>query len=68
MQKNGFMLVKPPLLEFESSTFFILLDNNEESNSFRVLDPISQKMMGIRTDITVQIARISCGSLKNYQP
>ncbi len=62
MQKNGFLLVKPPLLEFESSLFF-LLDDKEESNSFRVLDPISQKMMGIRSDITVQIARISCGSL-----
>ena len=62
MQKNGFLLVKPPLLEFESSLFF-LLDDNEEANSFRVLDPISQKMMGIRSDITVQIARISCGSL-----
>ena len=62
MQKNGFLLVKPPLLEFESSLFF-LLEDNEDANSFRVLDPISQKMMGIRTDITVQIARISCGSL-----
>ena len=62
MQINGFLLVKPPLLEFESSLFF-LLDNNEDSNSFRVLDPISQKMMEIRSDITVQIARISCGSL-----
>ena len=62
MQINGFLLVKPPLLEFESSLFF-LLDDNEEANSFRVLDPISQKMMGIRSDITVQIARISCGSL-----
>ena len=62
MQINGFSLVKPPLLEFESSLFF-LLDDNEDANSFRVLDPISQKMMGIRSDITVQIARISCGSL-----
>ena len=62
MQNNGFLLVKPPLLEFESSLFF-LLNEKEESNSFRVLDPISQKMMGIRSDITLQIARISCGSL-----
>ncbi len=62
MQKNGFLLVKPTLLEFESSLFF-LLDDNEKANSFRVLDPISQKMMGIRSDITVQIARISCGAL-----
>ena len=44
MQINGFLLVKPPLFEFESSLFF-LLNEKEESNSFRVLDPISKKMM-----------------------
>ena len=31
MQNNGFLLVKPPLLEFESSLFF-LLNEKEESN------------------------------------
>ena len=35
-----------------------------EKNSFRVLDPLSQKLMAIRSDITTQIARISCGALK----
>jgi len=65
MKKNGYLLVRPPLLEFESSLFFLLEDNNDK-NSFRVLDPISQKMMGIRSDITLQIARIACGSLANY--
>ena len=34
-----------------------------EKNSFRVLDPLSQKLMAIRSDITTQIARISCGAL-----
>jgi ATP phosphoribosyltransferase regulatory subunit len=51
-------------LEFESSLFFL---TNEKDNidSFRLLDPISQKMMGIRPDITLQIARIACGSLND---
>ena len=47
MKKNGYLLVRPPLLEFESSLFFLLEDNNDK-NSFRVLDPISQKMMGYK--------------------
>ena len=63
MNKNGYFLIKPPLLEFESSLFFL---TNEKDNidSFRLLDPISQKMMGIRPDITLQVARIACGSLQ----
>ena len=64
MRKNGYSLVRPPLLEFENSLFF-LTKNLENINSFRVLDPLSQKMMGLRSDITLQIARISCGSLLN---
>ena len=56
MKKNGFSVVKPSLLEFENSLFFLHKDQNDP-NSFRVMDPISQKMMGIRSDITPQIAR-----------
>ena len=59
---NGFMLVKPPLVEFENSLFFLTKDN-ENINSFRVMDPLTQKIMGIRSDITMQVARISCGTL-----
>jgi len=64
MRKNGYALVNPPLIEFENSLFF-LTNESENDNSFRLLDPLSQKMMGIRSDITLQIARISCGALIN---
>ncbi len=64
MSKNGYSIVRPPLIEFESSLFF-LTNENENENSFRILDPLSQKMMGIRSDITLQIARLSCGALAN---
>ena len=64
MRKNGYSYVKPPLIEFESSLFF-LTNDSENENSFRLLDPLSQKMMGIRSDITMQIARLSCGALVN---
>ena len=62
MKKNGYSLIKPPLLEFESSLFFLTPDK-DNIDSFRLLDPVSQKMMGIRPDITLQVARLACGSL-----
>ena len=63
MLKNNYNFVKPPLAEFENSLFF-LTKNIRNNNSFRVLDPISQKMMGLRSDMTSQIARIASSSLK----
>jgi ATP phosphoribosyltransferase regulatory subunit len=61
-KQSGFSYVNPPLIEFESSLFF-LSKEKQRSECFRVLDPLSQKIMAIRSDITSQIARISCGSL-----
>ena len=63
IKRYDFRLVKPPLIEFENSLFFLSKKDNIES--FRVLDPLSQKVMGLRSDITTQIARIACGSLKD---
>ena len=62
MRVNGYRLVKPPLVEFENSLFF-LKNDNENIDSFRIMDPLTQKIMGIRTDMTMQVARIACGSL-----
>ena len=62
MKKNGYSLINPPLLEFERSLFF-LTPEKDNIDSFRLLDPVSQKMMGIRPDITLQVARLACGSL-----
>ena len=68
MISNGFMMVKPPLVEFEDSLFF-LTKYSENIDSFRVMDPLTQKIMGIRSDITMQVARIACGSLvENKRP
>ena len=62
MKQNGYLLINPPLLEFERSLFF-LTPEKDNIDSFRLLDPVSQKMMGIRPDITLQVARLACGSL-----
>ena len=62
----GYDHVKPPLVEFEST-----LTASEENGGgtlsgqmFRIMDPTSEKMMGVRADITLQVARIAETRLK----
>ncbi len=55
---RGFERVAPPLVEFEDS----LLDGAGQAmatGTFRLMDPVSQRMMGVRADMTLQIARIA---------
>lgn len=62
----GYEQVSPPLLEYSDS----LLSGRGSSLSsqiFRVMDPTAHKVMGIRTDITLQIARIATTRL-NVSP
>ena len=61
---HGYDLILPPLVEFEES---LLLGPGKahSRNMFRVLDPVSQRMMGVRTDMTGQVARVSHSRLKN---
>jgi len=35
------------------------------AHTFRLMDPVSQRMMGLRADITPQVARIAASRLKN---
>lgn len=61
---HGYERVKPPLIEFEAS----LLEGPGAalaSRVFRLMDPMSQRMMGVRADMTVQVARIASTRLKN---
>ncbi|HXA25925.1 MAG TPA: ATP phosphoribosyltransferase regulatory subunit [Acetobacteraceae bacterium] len=55
---HGYQRVKPPLLEFEVS----LLAGSGAAvaeQTFRLMDPVSQRMMGLRADTTPQVARIA---------
>jgi ATP phosphoribosyltransferase regulatory subunit len=55
---HGYERVKPPLVEFESS----LLGGPGAAmaqDTFRLMDPISHRMVGVRADMTLQIARIA---------
>src|SRR5579872_121654 len=55
---HGYQRVKPPLMEFEDS----LLAGSGAAvaeQTFRLMDPVSQRMMGLRADTTPQVARIA---------
>jgi ATP phosphoribosyltransferase regulatory subunit len=61
---QGFDRVKPPLIEFEES----LLEGSGAAmakHTFRVMDPVTQRMMGVRADMTLQVARIATTRLAN---
>ena len=61
---HGYQRVKPPLLEFEDS----LLAGSGSAvaeQTFRLMDPDSQRMMGLRADTTPQVARIAATRLAN---
>ena len=58
----GYDRVKPPLIEFEESLFGGL-GMAIMQQTFRLLDPDSQRMMGLRADITPQVARIASSRL-----
>ena len=62
----GYERIEPPLVEFEEN----LLDGVGAAvapHTFRLMDPVSQRMMGVRADITPQIARIA-GTRLHKQP
>ena len=55
---HGYQRVKPPLLEFEDN----LLAGSGAAvadQTFRLMDPDTNRMMGVRADITPQVARIA---------
>jgi ATP phosphoribosyltransferase regulatory subunit len=55
---HGYQRVKPPLLEFEDG---LLAGTGAATadQTFRLMDPHSHRMMGLRADITPQVARIA---------
>ena len=55
---HGYERVKPPLIEFEESLFSGPGSAMNDS-TFRLMDPVSRRMMGVRADMTVQVARIA---------
>jgi ATP phosphoribosyltransferase regulatory subunit len=63
---HGYERVKPPLVEFEE-TLFAGAGAAMASDTFRTMDPVSHRMIGMRADMTPQVARIAATRLA-HQP
>ena len=57
-QRYGYQRVKPPLIEFEE-TLLGGLGAAVTHDTFRLMDPASQRMLAVRADMTPQLARIA---------
>jgi ATP phosphoribosyltransferase regulatory subunit len=60
---HGYERVKPPLIEFEE-TLLTGAGAALAPQTFRLMDPVSQRMMGLRADMTTQVARIAATRLR----
>lgn len=58
----GYQLTYAPLAEY-TDTLFEGKSQKLNERSFRMMDPLSHKMLAIRSDITMQIARIASSRL-----
>jgi ATP phosphoribosyltransferase regulatory subunit len=79
--RNRFQLVMPPLVEFTDS-LLTGTGHDLDLRTFKLVDQLSGKMMGVRADITPQVARIDahllnrkgvtrlcyCGSVLHARP
>ena len=62
LASHGYERVQPPLVEFEE-TLFSGAGAGMASNTFRTMDPMSHRMIGVRADMTPQVARIAATRL-----
>lgn len=56
----GYVPVQPPLVEFEETLLAEGPGAALAAETFRLMDPQTSRMMGLRADMTAQIARIAC--------
>ena len=64
----GYQRIKPPLVEFEQTLLAEGPGAALAEQTFRLLDPISRRMMALRSDMTAQIARIAGTRLASLSP
>ncbi len=58
----GYERIKPPLIEYEE-TLFAGAGAALATETFRLMDPVSQRMLALRPDMTMQAARIAASRL-----
>ena len=59
---HGYERVKPPLVEFEES-LLAGAGADMAGQTFRLMDPVSHRMLAVRADMTPQVARIAATRL-----
>ncbi len=66
LAERGFLLVMPPVMDFVDS---LLTGTGEEldTQTYKFMDQHTQRMLGIRADITPQVARIDAHYLDDSQ-
>ncbi len=62
LESFGYERIKPPLVEFEES-LLNGIGEKQAMSSLRMMDPDSRRVMAVRSDITVQAARIAATRL-----
>ncbi len=63
----GYELVMPPLIEYIES-LLIGTGNDLDLDTFKLTDQLTGRLMGIRADMTPQVARIDAHRLKRAEP
>ncbi len=63
----GYDLVSPPLIEYLDS-LLIGSGHDLDSQTFKVTDQLSGRLLGIRADMTPQVARMDAHTLKRDKP
>ncbi len=66
LQSHGYELVTPPMIEFTES----LLGNASEDlkrQTFKIIDQLTGRLMGVRADTTPQILRIDANQVNSQQ-
>jgi len=66
-QSWGYQLVMPPFIEYLES-LLTGNDNNLDVHTFKLTDQLNGRMMGVRADMTPQVARIDAHRLKREAP
>jgi len=64
--KFSYLRISPPLIEFEETLLSEGPGVTLKENTFRIMDPITNRMMALRSDMTTQISRISSSRMKHY--
>lgn len=57
LQNHGYQLINPPLIEYTESLLAYATEDLKRQ-TFKIIDQITGRLMGVRADMTPQIARI----------